>query len=290
MLQTYRARIVIVLAWVICFIIFWWAGALTGFPSWRMPSASLLTQASLWRGILALIVTAVALLICVGVGFLIAGGIRADAALFIASAGLMAMSIRGGTIGDLLRYSSGPGTYLILLLEAILLFGVLALGWQWQRWLHQWRQLPPDSARDGFNDSDEPLSQKFTATLAMALGMIVAMSLLCQSDAKAQVLCSVALSAFVGATIAHTLFPVRPGAWYWGGALLVAAVGYIVAYVWPDGWRIGLVGGQFAALARPLPLDYASAAPAGAILGYWISRQWSKSRQAAEEGEDAQAA
>jgi hypothetical protein len=38
--------------------------------------------------------------------------------------------------------------------------------------------------------------------------------------------------------------------------------------------------GPFAGLVRPLPLDYASAGPAGAILGHWMSRKWQKEREA----------
>jgi hypothetical protein len=283
MLQVYRARTLLIVAAVVCFLIFWWVGALIGFPSWRMPAASFLDQPSLWRGILELIVAGIAVVVCLGIGFLIAGRIRVDAALFAASAGLTAMSIRGGTLGDLLRSGGSPATYLLLLLEAILLFAIMVGAWIVQCRLNQAAGFPADSAHDGFDEPDEPIGQKLTATVATALGMLVAMAILSQADDKAQVLCSVALSGLIGATIAHTLFPVRPSVWFWTGPLLIAAVGYLFAFFWPQGWQIGLVGGQFAALARPLPLDYASAGTAGALLGYWLSRQWHASRGREEQ-------
>lgn len=100
MLQIYRARVLMVLAAVVCYVIFWWSGAWTGFPGWRVEGASLLEQASLGWGIGQLIVTGIALTVCTLIGLAIAGRIRSDAGLFAASAGLMAMSVRGGTIGD----------------------------------------------------------------------------------------------------------------------------------------------------------------------------------------------
>jgi hypothetical protein len=285
MLQVYRARTLLILAILVCFGIFWCAGALVGFPSWRVPGASLLDQPSLWRGIGELVAAGIAIVVCVVIASFIGGRVRADAGLFAASAGLAALSIRGGTLGDLLRGGATPGTYLLLLLEAIVLFAILAGAWRVQCRLHHMAGFPPDSAHDGFDEPDEPIEQKLTATVATALGMIVALSILAQTDDKAQVLCAVALAGLIGATIAHTLFPVRPSIWFWTGPLLVAALGYIVAYLWPQGWQIGVVQGQFAALARPLPLDYASAGPAGALLGYWLSRQWHASRNGEEQQE-----
>jgi hypothetical protein len=56
-------------------------------------------------------------------------------------------------------------------------------------------------------------------------------------------------------------------------------MGYLFAY-WGNGpWTIGEIHGYDPALARPLPLDYASAGPLGAILGYWTSRRWHMMRE-----------
>ena len=48
---------------------------------------------------------------------------------------------------------------------------------------------------------------------------------------------------------------------------------------------VGDVRGYAPALARPLPLDYASAGVAGSLLGYWTGRRWQKHRELEEEEE-----
>jgi hypothetical protein len=74
--------------------------------------------------------------------------------------------------------------------------------------------------------------------------------------------------------VSHHLFPTRPSPWYWCGPLVVAVIGYLLAASGSQLWMIGQVGGYAPALARPAPLDYASAGTAGALVGYWTSRRW----------------
>jgi hypothetical protein len=58
--------------------------------------------------------------------------------------------------------------------------------------------------------------------------------------------------------------------WFWCGPFVVGLIGYIMAASGQDSsLAIGSPTGFFAALARPLPIDYASMGPAGAIIGYW---------------------
>jgi len=52
-------------------------------------------------------------------------------------------------------------------------------------------------------------------------------------------------------------------------------------------WKSGQGGGLLAPLARPLPLDYASLGTAGAILGYWTSRQWQRAKELETEAAHA---
>jgi hypothetical protein len=109
-----------------------------------------------------------------------------------------------------------------------------------------------------------------------------------ETDKKAQVIVSVAVAAYLGTLVAHGLFPTRPSVWYWGGPLVVGVAGYLMGYVGSRDWMIGEVGGYAPALARPLPLDYAGAGTAGAILAYWTSRRWQRNRDA-EAAESAAA-
>jgi hypothetical protein len=106
--------------------------------------------------------------------------------------------------------------------------------------------------------------------------MALCMSRLAWTDAKGQALASVGLSAFAGAVAAHLLFPVRRSRWLWTGPLLVGLAGYVLSFFFCDNlWRIGQLQWLLGPLARPLPLDYASMGPAGALLGMWMAQRWS---------------
>ena len=100
----------------------------------------------------------------------------------------------------------------------------------------------------------------------MALGVL----LFCQSDVKRCALAGVFLAALAGTGIAEYWFKdARAVPWYWVGPLAVGAIGYLMNYFTgnPDGVQTGYLTGAFASLARPIPLDYASAGMAGAIVG-----------------------
>jgi hypothetical protein len=107
-----------------------------------------------------------------------------------------------------------------------------------------------------------------------------------QTEDKKQVLAAVGLGAFAGAFFPYWQPGVRPAAWYWAGPLVVGLAGYLWAFIAsPAGsviGRAGIDGGFLAALARPLPLDYASLGTAGAILGYWMRRKSLRDRELAE--------
>jgi len=98
------------------------------------------------------------------------------------------------------------------------------------------------------------------------------------------VLAAVFVASLLATLLAYSFAPVRPSVWFWMGPLVVGVIGYASGYVnWgrggPSLWKAGLASGFFAPLARPLPLDYASLGPAGAILGYWVSRGWQRAKE-----------
>ncbi|MGP8255318.1 MAG: hypothetical protein ACLQMU_06510 [Methanoregula sp.] len=66
----------------------------------------------------------------------------------------------------------------------------------------------------------------------------------------------------------------RRSFWYWISPLIVGVGGYAWAYFNPDGLAIGFPNGTLGALARPTPLAYAAAGPAGAIFGFWVAYRW----------------
>jgi hypothetical protein len=124
------------------------------------------------------------------------------------------------------------------------------------------------------DDPDAVPAQGLIALAGQAIVMIVLMLIMAQTDKKAQAIWSVALSAFLAAWGTHSIFPARPSAWFWFAPLIVGLIGYALALAGGNNLPGGAVGGLMPALARPLPLDYASVGVAGAIFGYWTS-QWS---------------
>ncbi len=96
-----------------------------------------------------------------------------------------------------------------------------------------------------------------------------------QTDSKKQVLASVFIAGLAGTSVAESYFADRRTArWYWVGPVVVGVIGYIAIWItipkFEDGNRL-LDDLTFAALARALPLDYASAGMFGALMGYWMS-------------------
>jgi hypothetical protein len=267
-----RARFLLTLAAVIAFILFWFIGRWFGIPFDRGYDDSLLLQKAAAMDFLLVIV---GLFMSVNIGTIIAGPIRYDAGLCTACLGLLALSVRGGPIRYVLFADPKPDVYLTLLAELILLFLLLAAMAFFQKFFHTLGWLRADAQRDGLPDTEHLPSEKFQAAAVQVIIMAILIYFLAATDRKFQVLCAVAIASFVAAMIAHSIFPVRPSAWFWVGPLIVGAIGYIWAYAQSGDW---LIGASANPLARPLPLDYASVGPAAAIVGYWMSRRWHRDR------------
>lgn len=285
MISSYqRARFLLSVGSIAAFLLCWFAGAALGIPAHRNFNASLLEQPS---PAVALFVALVLTVACAMLGSAIAGTIRFEAGLATAGIGILALSIRGGSMHYTLVYSTGPQVFITLVSELMILYAILGAGWAVLWMLRNRGWLQDDPFRDGIADVDDPITQKFAALATQVVVMSIVMMILCETDRKPQVLASVGLAAFFGTLAAHSLFPVRPSLWYWTGPLVVGVVGYLLAYgASGNSWQIGEVGGTFAPeLGRPLPLDYVGAGSAGAIIGYWTSRRWQRIREA-----DAQAA
>lgn len=281
MLNAYhRTRLLLLCGIIVSYVLFFYSGRLFGIPNQPHFEMSLMQQAN---PAIDFIVIAVVFMASVLLGTLIAGTIRFDAGLFVASLGLIALSIRGGPMHCVLQSSTSPRIYPLLAAELAMLYILAAIAW-WILWLlHRRGLLKPDVVRDGMPDQEHSLGEHFTASAVQIAVMLLAMLFFAQSDAKFQVLAAVGVSAFAGAAVAHSLFPVRPSIWFWIGPLVVGTVGYLWAYANPDGWIIGQSYGLLSPLTRALPLDYAGGGVAGAVLGYWMSRRWARDRNAAAE-------
>jgi uncharacterized membrane protein (UPF0136 family) len=197
---------------------------------------------------------------------LIAGRVRFEAPIYCSCIGLTAWSIRGGTMRDTLFAANSPGVYLILMLETAILFALLAGAWLVMRRLFS-AQLTADERSTVIRS--ETTSQRMVASGAMMLAMLIGMTLISRSPAKAQVILALLVSTILAAMTASRVSPTRPSIWFWLPVSIVALGGYFNAYLQPAGWEIGQVRSYLWAVAQPMPLDFASVGVAGAILGYW---------------------
>jgi hypothetical protein len=216
------------------------------------------------------------------VGTMLAGVIRFNAGLVAAGVGLASLSVRGGDIRQVLFGSinllGAPEVFKRLGLETALLGMLIGSGWYVLRWLHLRglivdREGDPTTSNAHVPPGNESVSVA-VQTLITALCMLVLMA----TEAKFQAIASVAIASLVGAILAQYLFPTASNGWYWLPPIVVGVVGYGLAYFDPAGAGTGELTGRFAALARPVPLDYAGSGVAAAIIGHWLARAWQRDK------------
>ena len=252
-----------------CLLLFWAAARVFGIPAAPGYSGSLLQQPN--PGV-AIVITLVTLVAAVFVGTTFAARVHRDAGLFCACIGLALLSLRGGQMRYVLFNAGGKSVYLMLAGETVVLGAMVAA---------MWIGIDRLLARRDEDEPSEPGEQNYFTTVVQVLLMIALMSLLAQSDAKGQAVCAVAASALLATLAANWFAPASPSPWLWAGPIIVGVVGYVSCYFRPTGIEIGRTGGYFAALARPLPLDYASVGVAASMLGYWMSHDWHERSRAA---------
>jgi hypothetical protein len=279
-------KTVLTIACVICFAIFWFTGRAMHVPLYYGHAMSLLMQP---RWPVLLIVVAILTIVSVLIGTLIAGRIRADAGIFAAAAGLSALSMRGGPMRDIIIVARDPGIFYTLASELVFLYAILGAGWAMLQVMQTRSLLRRDVHREELADMQQIATAGPLSLATQVIVMCIMMILLCQSDQKGQVLAAVGLSSYLATLAAHNSFPTLEAFWYWSGPLIVGVIGYILARQTPaSSWTLGQVGSMFpgtAALARPLPLDYAAAGPIGALIAYWTSMKWLVAKESGDEEE-----
>jgi hypothetical protein len=122
--------------------------------------------------------------------------------------------------------------------------------------------------------ASEAWDQRALALLVCIATTAALVMLLAATGDETQVFFAVFIGAWVGAIAAHAVVPTRPAPWFWAGPIVTGAVGYLLAWTstTPADLATGEVGGLFAPLARPLPIDWLAAGVPGALLGYVRSR------------------
>ena len=286
-----RSRPVLTIACAASGLLFWLAAKWWQIPPYYAKEPSLMLQP---HPAAVLLLVGFVLWIAVAVATVIAGGIRLDAGLFAGAVGLAVLRIRGGPMRYVYQSATGPGVALSLLLELLVLYGFFALAWYGLWSLHRRGGIGGDALRDGLADQEHTLGERAVAAATQVGTMAVLTLLLAQTDDTKQAMAAVFCASLLATLLAYAFSPVRPSVWYWAGPLAVGAIGYAAAYMnWgrggPSVWKSGLAAGFLAPLARPVPLDYASAGPAGAILGYWLSRRWQRAKELEQEAETSAA-
>ncbi|HEV8291182.1 MAG TPA: hypothetical protein VGP94_04645 [Tepidisphaeraceae bacterium] len=275
-----RARLLLLTGSILCFVAFWYSGRVFHIPPYAGYQPALFLSSPY---ILPILIITIVLAISVAIGTAIAGMVRFNAGLLTALFGLAALSFRGGEPRHTMLWALsriGPDSiFLRFFLELLLLSVLVGIAWYILRMLYtagklRDRETPIMAEGDAPHVSAEASSLGVQFILTALLIMLIA-----QSEAKQQVMAAIFIGSWGASAFAHTFFPTGPRSWYWLPPLLVGLFGFLLAWLFsPTGLFTADFRGSFAGLYRPMPLDYASMGPAGAIIGHWMSRRWQRDR------------
>ncbi len=245
-------------------------------------------------------VFAAALLTLAAVAGLVFVTCRPEAAMLVAFIGIGGVSLRSVSWQQViwLHPQAGSGVFGRLALETgvLSLLAILAIivvmavrravglarpGWLWQRPEVQ----PPQSGaskRPGAGQkppADHELARQTLSCLGLALVLTAAVvSLLMQSDDRAQVIFAILIGSMVAMLAAHQFFPSPlAGLGAWLAPALVPLAFYLLARsqplaAEPQSWiNVGMY-------ARALPIDWMTFGTGGGLLGYWFSARIHESR------------
>ena len=223
--------------------------------------------------LVAVIKTAVVVLV-IGIAGMIAGrSIRPDVGLFAAAIALLAIRRVGGPAREVYLTAPTSGTLIRLAVESALLAGMLAAVFLIGRRAVAAGWVADDDVADGVRVETEPVGQRWLAFATQALVVFVLMSILCRSDERMQVTATLAIAAVLAAVCTVRFIPATPSVYFWLAPLALSTLGYAVAAISKQPLlTIGEPSGAFASVLRSLPLDFASAGVAGSLYGYWVGR------------------
>jgi hypothetical protein len=184
---------------------------------------------------------------------------RQDLALIVLGGILAAVTLNGGAINTLWS-SQQHAAITSSTAQTILLFATLLFGWSVIR----------RTRIAGSLDNAEPIvaSDVALAVFAQASAMSAMMILLSHWHSKGECLAVIAFSSCLATMLAYWMAPLRSSLCFWLSPFAVALFGYLCAAASAQGIHVSML----MALARPMPLDYASMGTIGAMLGFWIAR------------------
>jgi hypothetical protein len=200
--------------------------------------------------------------------------IRPDAGLFAAAIALLAVRRSGGASRNVYLSHPEPTVYIPLLIECVVLAIVLGMIFLVSRRLIQMKLIGDDADIDKVRTDAEPLGQKLLAVATQTLVFMVVPMFMCRSDMPMQVTATLFVAGLVASFSTVRFIPATPSVFFWIGPMVAGMVAYAVARGAANpGLEIGEPGGYFAAVARAMPLDFASAGVAGSLYGYWLGRK-----------------
>lgn len=257
------------------YALFWWVAELLGIPAHRGYEGSLLRQPTMAGEIGSIVVAAGLFIGVTAIITLVARRFWPFIGALAASAGLFSWSFRGGPIRYVLlapdAVSASTSIFYTLAIELALLGAIVGF---------TWLVLLPFlliKRSESKLRVDRPDSSVLQAILAQAVATGLLAMLFIPTGEKKQALFGILFAAFIATAICqHYFADERLAKWYWAGPILVGIVGYILNAFIGDphlAAETGRLAGTFAPLARPLPLDYASAGVLGAVAGYWIGSE-----------------
>jgi hypothetical protein len=279
-----RARLLLLTGSIFSFIAFWYSARVFHIPSYPGYQSALLVHSPY---VLPFLIIAIVLAISVAIGTTVAGMVRFNAGLLTASLGLAALSFRGGeprhTILTALSLI-GPGQiFLRFFVELLILSIFVGIAWYILRMLYTSGKLRDRETSMMDEGESVNASAEFSSLAVQFIFTALLVMLIAQAEAKQQVMGAIFIASWAGSAFAHTFIPTGPRSWYWLPPLMVGLLGYLLAWVFlPNGLFTADFRGSFAGLYRPMPLDYASMGPAGAIIGHWMSRRWQRDRDNAQ--------
>jgi polysaccharide biosynthesis transport protein len=184
---------------------------------------------------------------------------RQDIAVIVMGSALAGCSFWGGAINTLWS-AQQHSAIASAAAEAILLFGSLLFGWSVLR-----RTMPSGLIEPVEANTPADISLAIFAQVSVMSALLI---LLSHWHTKGECLAVIAFSSCLATMLAYWMAPLRTSLCFWLSPMVVALFGSLCATISAQGIHAGML----LALARPMPLDYASTGPIGAMLGFWIAR------------------
>jgi hypothetical protein len=198
------------------------------------------------------------LLVAILIGAFIVRPPRQELTVMAIGSALAVLAFHSGMTASLIDLQ--PRMIVLSIAQATLLFASLLFGWAVVSRINS-KDVAGESERNSPGDFG-------LAIFAQASAMSALTILLSHWQSKGECLAVIAFASCLSAMIAYWISPLRSSLCFWLSPLVVALFGYACAALSAHGLHVGVL----LSLSRPLPLDYASMGPIGALLGFWIAR------------------